>query len=211
MDDDPFDRLLGLEDEFYDEGYEAGLADGVKEGRLEGRAFGMEKGFEKYLVMGRLHGRSAVWTARMPASQTPDLGASENGGILQSDIQTTLSGRGDTSTVVERQGRQSLPLLSDNPRLQRHINTLQTITDPSQLSVENREDAVADVDDRLKRARAKVKVIEKLVHEAVLEDNRDDARADQMEDSNGVQINDDRKREKGDGIIQDFTHASIKR
>ncbi|KAF2461247.1 hypothetical protein BDY21DRAFT_331532 [Lineolata rhizophorae] len=66
MEDDPFDELLGLEDRFYREGYDLGVADGSRAGRVEGRMLGLEKGFEKYAAMGALHGRAAVWSARLP-------------------------------------------------------------------------------------------------------------------------------------------------
>lgn len=64
MDQDPFEDLFSLEDNLYNEGYRQGVADGSHAGHLEGRAFGVEKGFEKYLAMGRLQGRTAIWLAR---------------------------------------------------------------------------------------------------------------------------------------------------
>src|SRR4051812_19439144 len=66
----PFDEVLGLEEQFYDDGYQQGLADGVKAGQIEGRTFGLEKGFEKYAESGRLHGKALIWANRTPHFQT---------------------------------------------------------------------------------------------------------------------------------------------
>ncbi|KAF2480070.1 hypothetical protein BDY17DRAFT_234011, partial [Neohortaea acidophila] len=78
-----FDNLLNLEEQYYQEGYDLGIADGSRAGRIEGRIFGLEKGFEKYIAMGQLAGRAAVWNARIspsPSSQSTSsaLALSEN-------------------------------------------------------------------------------------------------------------------------------------
>ena len=62
---DPFDAVLGLEEEFFQKGYKLGLTDGERAGRIEGRAFGLEKGFEKYMAMGRLNGKAQVWAGKL--------------------------------------------------------------------------------------------------------------------------------------------------
>ena len=49
---------------FYAEGHALGVADSEVAGRTEGRIFGLEKGFQKFLELGRLQGRCAVWGAR---------------------------------------------------------------------------------------------------------------------------------------------------
>lgn len=67
---DVFADVLNLEDRYYKEGYDLGVADGSKSGRIEGRLFGLQKGFEKFLEMGKLNGRAAVWEARLPSSST---------------------------------------------------------------------------------------------------------------------------------------------
>lgn len=143
MDVDPFDSLLNLEEDFYNEGYQLGVADGARAGYLEGRAFGIEKGFEKFRAMARIYGRASVWASRM--AHTPTRG--------DTDVESTLSP------------------LPNNPRLEKHIQTLLALVDPSSLSMENEEDAVSQFDDRLNRAKAKVKLIEKLIGEIGYEDS----------------------------------------
>lgn len=136
--EDPFDSLLNLEDDFYNEGYDRGVTDGSRAGYLEGRRFGIEKGFEKFLSAARIHGRATVWAARLPSSSG----------------ELSVSG---TNFALAR--------LPNNPRLVKHIHTLLALVDPSTLSIENNEDAVSEMDERLNRALAKVKVIEKIIGE----------------------------------------------
>ncbi|KAL1639635.1 hypothetical protein SLS58_007694 [Diplodia intermedia] len=143
---DPFDSVLSLEDSYYTEGHALGVADGSRAGRIEGRVFGLEKGFEKFVAMGALHGKAAEQTPEQTQEQTttttnslPPLLPSSGGG----------SGGGSGS----------------NPRLAKHITTLHALSEPASLSTQNDEDAVADFDDRFKRAQAKVKIVEKLVGE----------------------------------------------
>ena len=143
---DPFDDLLGLEDRFYNEGYALGESEGAKAGRIEGRVFGLEKGFEKYMEAGRLHGRSIVWAGRIPHAATSAAAASDSASPAK---QTT-----------------TLPPLSSNPRLEKHVRVLYALSEPASLSTANTEEAVSDFDDRLKRAHAKTKIIERLVGEA---------------------------------------------
>lgn len=144
-DHDPFDDLLSLEDQFYNEGYTLGQTEGAKAGRIEGRVFGLEKGFEKYMEAGKLHGRSIVWAGRMP-----------NASSAQSD---------SVASVDAAAPQTSLPALSNNPRLEKHIRVLYALSEPASLSTDNSEEAVSDFDDRLKRAQAKLKIIERLVGE----------------------------------------------
>lgn len=142
---DPFDSLLTLEDDLYTTAYAIGTKDGAKAGRVEGRIFGLEKGFEKFSGLGQLHGRAVVWGARL----SPGDGASD----------ATLNGEKDGHEI-------SLPPLKDNGRLKKHIQMLHGLSDPATFSTRNTEEAVADFDDRFKRAGAKAKVIERLVGEA---------------------------------------------
>ncbi len=60
---------------------------------------------------------------------------------------------------------EQLPRLPSNPRLERNIRSLLALLEPGTLSVENTDEAVNDFDDRLKAARGKVKIIEKMVGE----------------------------------------------
>jgi len=168
MDPDPFDDLLGLEEQFYQEGYQLGAADGEKAGRIEGRAFGLEKGFEKYVEAGRLHGRSGVWAARLPGgsgsqsqsqSQSREVGGGAGADAL---VATTAVGDGSSSSLDLRS---RLPRLPENSRLEKHVRVLYALTEPASLATENTEDAVSDFDDRVKRAQGKVKIIERLTGE----------------------------------------------
>jgi hypothetical protein len=52
--------------------------------------------------------------------------------------------------------------MNPTPRLQSHVSTLHALTDPATFSTLNTEDAVADYDDRFKRAGAKAKIIERI-------------------------------------------------
>ncbi|KAI9767512.1 MAG: hypothetical protein M1839_004472 [Geoglossum umbratile] len=220
-DEDPFVSLLGLEDKyqlislskyqptfvfreaapvpntpnsprFYQEGHAEGVSDGARAGFAEGQVFGIEKGFEKYLAMGRLHGRAVVWAGRLQKHQPPP----EGGG--QPVPPPPIAGGGEPS---QRGGEVAQdpafpqyprpPSLPANPRLEKHIKTLYALTEPVSLSTENTEDSVSDFDDRLKRALAKVKVIEKLIGESDLGYDGDRA------------LSGDKEKKGGDGSIED--------
>lgn len=146
---DDFDDLLGLEDQFYDEGYQLGVSDGAKAGKIEGRVFGLEKGFEKYIESGKLHGRSLVWAGRQAQTSNTSVVDSQDSAVVGVPSRSPLS----------------LPPLSANPRLEKHVRVLYALTEPVSLSTHNSEEAVSDFDDRLKRAAGKVKIIEKLAGE----------------------------------------------
>jgi hypothetical protein len=168
MDDDPFDDLLNLEDQYYREGYDLGVKDGSRAGLIEGRLFGIEKGFEKYAAMGRLHGQAIVWAGRMPTSPIEDEAArqhphEEHMTKLPSDtdIETPGSKLNDKQAISSS----ALPDLPATVRLEKHIRTLYALAEPSSLSTQNDEESVSQFDDRLKRAEGKVKIIEKLIGE----------------------------------------------
>ena len=132
---DPLESLLSLEDEYYTEGHTLGLADGARAGRIEGRIFGLQKGFEKYLEMGRLGGRAAVWRART------NLAASD----------------GSEASTAAR-----IDAIELSDRMQKHINRLSDLTDASALSTENAEDSVEEFEVRLRDAKAKAALISNL-------------------------------------------------
>ncbi|PNS14893.1 hypothetical protein CAC42_2122 [Sphaceloma murrayae] len=138
--DDPFDELLSLEEQYYKEGHALGVADGAKAGRIEGRLFGMEKGFEKFAAMGALAGQCSMWTARM--------------------LQSKKEPQADASI---QDSAASLPPIQHTDRLQKHIATLEALTEVESLDTQNTEEAVSDFDDRLKRAEAKAKIIASIV------------------------------------------------
>ena len=183
IEEDLFDDILGLEDRFYDEGYKLGVADGTQAGHIEGRLFGLEKGFEKYVSMGKLHGRTSVWASRLPHSQELEKhNVPHKKGSLREGVEARpFSPNPNNEARFEKEsgigdlvdsgtaGRLPLPVLPNNPRLGKHIQTLYALVEPDSLSTQNNEDAVSDFDDRFKRAQGKVKIIEKLVGEDSLE------------------------------------------
>ncbi len=126
---DPFDEILNLESQYHTEGYNLGVADGARSGRIEGRVFGLEKGFEKFVDIGRLNGKAAVWNARLKTSITSEAH------------------------------------LEGSERLRKHVTRLSELTNPETVPTENDEDSVSEFDDRLKDAKAKGFLIEKIVGE----------------------------------------------
>ncbi|KAF1849679.1 uncharacterized protein K460DRAFT_399789 [Cucurbitaria berberidis CBS 394.84] len=150
--DDPFDSLLTLEDSLYTTAYSQGVADGARAGRIEGRVFGLEKGFEKFAALGELHGRSVVWAGRLPQ--------------LRAHKQHLDDEEKETKTTAVEDQKKLLPLLPNNARLQNNITLLHSLTDTETFSTDNTEEAVADFDDRFKRAGAKAKVVERIVGES---------------------------------------------
>ncbi|KAL8778113.1 MAG: hypothetical protein Q9213_007556 [Squamulea squamosa] len=171
MTSDPLEELLGLEDTFYKQGYDLGVQDGSRTGRIEGRLFGLTSTFEKFSNMGNLHGRSVIWSHRLPIPQPVSEPAKVNDHQEAQALKAPFTG---SPTVRRESGlfdhsptntSTSLPQIPHNPRLERHIRTLYALTEPASLSTDNTEDAVSDFNDRLKRAEGKVKIIEKLLGE----------------------------------------------
>ena len=223
QDADLFDSLLNLEETFYKEGYAAGVVDGERAGLVEGRIFGLEKGFEKYVRMGRLHGKAVVWAGRLPSrpqNQTrPRPSNNDRIHFTKTQGQTGVpAGDGETpsppvatsekgqppSAATTASALNLLPILSDNPRLEKHIRTLYALVEASSLSTANTEEAVADFDDRLKRAEGKVKIVEKLIGEIgdgetiIRDGGKQEGRASQKQSS-------------GDGSIEDISSLRVRR
>lgn len=175
QEDDLLSSILDLEGTFYNEGYESGVADGKRAGLIEGRAFGLEKGFQKHLAMGQLYGRAVVWSGRLPPSQVDD-------GVENDDkrIQKVPDGKLKSESQGETPGgsilhppdcpseSNLLPILPHNSRLEKHVRTLYALAERSSISIQNTEDAVADFEDRLRRAEGKMKIIQKLTGETYL-------------------------------------------
>ncbi|KAK1908489.1 hypothetical protein P3342_009338 [Pyrenophora teres f. teres] len=152
---DPFDTLLTLEDTLYTTAYTLGASDGAHAGRIEGRIFGLEKGFEKFAALGVLHGRSVIWASRLP-NPTPSLPSpSKTLEPQQEQNNNEIENKNESNDVAN--AMYQLPPLPPNPRLQTHTPLLHSLTDPETFSTANTEDAVADYDDRFKRAGAKAK------------------------------------------------------
>ncbi|KAL8770297.1 MAG: hypothetical protein Q9209_003933 [Squamulea sp. 1 TL-2023] len=174
MTSDPLEELLELEDTYYKEGYDLGIQDGSCTGRIEGRLFGLTSTFEKFSNMGTLHGRSIIWSHRLPTSQ-PVLEPAE---VSNHQEALALKAPSTGSRAIRQESgllghppasiSTSLPHIPHNPRLERHIRTLYALTEPASLSTDNNEDAVSDFNDRLKRAEGKVKIIEKLLGEKTI-------------------------------------------
>lgn len=163
IDPDPFDDLLSLEDKFYKEGYDLGITDGDREGLIEGRLFGLKQGFEKYVAMGKLHGRAMTWAGRLPSSKAGTTVHSKE--VEEEDTRKalkrlSLDEKEDGDTLGQK-----VPDLPKNARLENHVRTLYALTEPVSFSTENSEDAMADFEERLLRAEAKIKIIEKLTGE----------------------------------------------
>lgn len=64
MQDNGFDALLWLEDQFYQEGYWQGFQNGITRARVEGRIQGIEVGYATFLQIGRMCGRCDIWKWR---------------------------------------------------------------------------------------------------------------------------------------------------
>lgn len=176
--EDVFEDALNLEDQYYSEGYSLGVADGSKSGRIEGRIFGLQKGFEKCVEMGKLNGRAAVWEARLPN---------------QSQAETPETSK---STV---------PPVNGSDRLRKHVDRLAALSDPDDLSTKNDEDSVSEFDDRLKDAKAKARLIERISGE----DEASEARAsDEAQTGSGrtlrVRRNEPSGAGRGTGEMEDF-------
>ena len=117
---------------------------GQQAGRDEGRAFGIEKGFEKYLSLGMIKGRTKIWESRI-SSQAVTAQKSLKSSSVPEDLQIT------------------------NARHVKHVSLLHTLT--SNPPIRNEEDDVEEVDDRIRRGNAKVKILENALGEAVEDDN----------------------------------------
>lgn len=174
--------LLTLEDTLYTTAYAHGASDGSRAGRIEGRIFGLEKGFEKFAALGELHGRSVVWGARALTSKKVEAGEGKE----------------------KEEGEEKIPTLPSNQRLVNNITLLHALTDPMTFSTENTEEAVADFDDRVKRAGAKAKVIERIVGETGKSPDGSSARGE----ARNVKLNEGKK---GDDSIEDFAGSRLLR
>lgn len=144
---DPLDSLLSLEEQYHHEGRALGIAEGEATGRIEGRVFGLEKSFEKFLELGKLGGRAAVWNSRLP-----DSGSNSNSSSGGLEVGKEESGLGPLNGGASE-------------RLTRHVRRLVELTDQDDVSRENNEEGVQDFDDRLREAKAKAVLVERLVGE----------------------------------------------
>jgi hypothetical protein len=156
MEPNLLDSLLDLEEQFYNEGYDLGAADGAKAGYTEGSVFAVEKGFEKFVEMGRLYGKSLVWAQRLADSKSPETSEQP---LVQSVTTDAFS--------LEPSICKEMPSLpSHSARLVRNLETLLELVDPASLDMSNTEEAVNDVDERLKGATVKAKLIQRAMGES---------------------------------------------
>ncbi|KAJ5714301.1 uncharacterized protein N7483_011482 [Penicillium malachiteum] len=150
MDSNLLDSLLDLEEQFYNEGYQLGVADGAEAGYTEGSVFAVEKGFEKFVEMGRLYGKALVWAQR--------LADSKQDGTSQVTPEVTQP---DALSLDPSICKEMPKIPAHSARLARNLATLLELVDPASLDMSNTEDAVNDVDERLKGAAVKAKLIQR--------------------------------------------------
>ena len=197
MSQDPFEDLLSLEEQFYNEGYQLGLNDGRQTGCAEGRAFGLEKGFDKYKTLGKIHGRSSIWLARLQSQQSTGSGKDgiENG-----------SNPDEWSPSFE--DAQPLPALPAKPRLEKHLHSLMSLTDPLKIPTVNTDESVEDCDERIIKAEAKVQVVEKMIGER---SQVADVQQELGSPNRGKQLSANQPGKKqGEGDIEDMTAMRMK-
>ena len=169
--DDPFDSLLTLEDEFYREGFDLGASDGTRAGLIEGRFFGLERGFDQHASMGILYGRAVIWMRRYPITGDTLVPDEQDGGAADTKRTTknVAAQEGNIESVQpeleQPTGRTRITELPNNMRLRKHLRTLYALTEPESLSTLNNDVSVANFSDRLNRAKGKIKIIEKLIGE----------------------------------------------
>jgi len=154
MDSDIFDGLLKLEDEFYNEGYKLGVTDGSQAGYTEGNVFAIEKGFEKLLEFGRLYGKGLVWAQRLAVSEQD-----QTAEATQYDANIVSGGAEELS--VEPAVCREMPCVPKGTRLRKNVRVLLEQVDPATLSLDNTPDAISEVEERLKGAVLKAKLIQR--------------------------------------------------
>jgi hypothetical protein len=180
-DDLDFDTLLSFESTFYDTGYAQGRRDGLRQSQFESRVFGVEQGYMKGVALGKLMARGGMWKARLDIARRQGEEPLQRQSRRDGDPKSSATARaGDTVAGSLEHARTAgvegeevleidLPPLQANERLQKtlekHVEKMLIYVDPSTLSPANTDDDVAEFDDRLKKAQAKVKVIERLVGE----------------------------------------------
>jgi hypothetical protein len=208
--DDPFDSLLTLEDTLYTTAYSLGVSAGSRSGRIEGRLFGLEQGFEKFATLGELHGRSVVWGSRIPIT-SPTTSTTTKPSTSNSELSVSKETSDANANAQEDIHADTFPgFKSPSSRLTSNIHLLHALTDPSTFSTENTEEAVADYDDRVRRAGAKAKVIERIVGESTATSAKSPDGAAAREA--GVRIKGEKEKKskgKGDENMEDFAGSRL--
>ncbi|KAJ5369615.1 hypothetical protein N7509_014227 [Penicillium cosmopolitanum] len=157
MDSNMLDSLLDIEEDFYKEGYDLGVADGAHAGYTEGSVFAVEKGFEKFIELGRLYGKSLVWAQRLADSKTK---------AETSEQSQTAPVKTDALSLDPSISKELPQLPAHSARLARNLQTLMELVDPASLDMSNTEEAVNDVDERLRGAAVKAKLIQRAMGES---------------------------------------------
>lgn len=163
MEDDLLDSVLSLEEEAYQAGFEEGKRDGSEVGFAEGVTFGIEQGFQKTLQMARLHGQALALRACMSKSSKLSIDEKKQP-VHELSVEQKFLQQQDEKPVFTA-ALSKPPTLLANDRLRKHIDTLIKLTDTRTLTLQNSDDAVEIFDQRMKKAIAKAKVIDKLVDE----------------------------------------------
>ncbi|KAA8652233.1 hypothetical protein EYZ11_002301 [Aspergillus tanneri] len=184
------ESILDLEEDFYQEGYNLGASDGAKTGYIEGSVFAVEKGFEKFLELGRLYGKALVWAQRLA-----DLNLEDKDG--DSSITPQLVSGGEQISLKPSICNE-MSRFPPSLRLAKNIDTLLELVDPASLPMHNTEEAVTDVDERLKGAMIKAKLIQRALGE------REDT-SDIHPDAKDPQISGD-----GTGNIEDISSLTTR-
>ncbi|KAL4959856.1 uncharacterized protein BDV14DRAFT_183963 [Aspergillus stella-maris] len=191
MDANIFESLLDLEEDFYKEGFDLGAADGAGAGYTEGSVFAVEKGFEKFVELGKLYGKALVWAQRL-ATMKQDAHATNT-----SDTDA-LAGTKEEKSSMSPFVCKEMESFPHSSRLARNLDTLLELVDPASLPMQNTEEAVTDVDERLKGAIIKAKLIQRAFGE------REDT-SDIHPDAKGGQPTGD-----GTGSIEDISSLNIR-
>lgn len=163
---DPFDILLDLESAYEARGYTDGLHDGKAQALSSSTLFGIEKGFEKYIVMSRLRFRAEKWARAFdvhvdhntPAPAAVPVSSSVGGVNVGADANADMAPAAQGAGVEV--GTENSHVHS---RLQKHTATLLKLTSAQTMDYANTDEAIGDFEERLKRAQAKCKVIERMV------------------------------------------------
>ncbi|KAL4740852.1 hypothetical protein BDV11DRAFT_85547 [Aspergillus similis] len=190
MDNNLLESLLDLEEDFYKEGFDLGAADGAEAGYTEGSVFAVEKGFEKFIELGKLYGKALVWAQRLD-----DMKQNAHETLPISESIAELSEEGSTLRPSVCKGMANF---SHSSRLAKNLDTLLELVDPASLPMQNTEEAVTDVDERLKGAIIKAKLIQRAFGE------REDA-SDLHPDAKSGQVSGD-----GTGSIEDISSLNIR-
>lgn len=164
MENNLLESLLDLEEEFYQEGYDLGLSDGAKAGYTEGSVFAVEKGFEKFIELGRLYGKALVWAQRLADSKPSSKSGHGLTEMESLDAPPRANGQ-EEQTSLKPSICTEMSSFPSSSRLAKNIDTLLELVDPASLPMQNTEEAVTDVDERLKGAVVKAKLIQRALGE----------------------------------------------